>query len=51
MTDEVINELRKDIASKVVAISFGQRIADFVGDLMVGPNRFKLKYLEMTTIR
>ncbi len=45
-TDEVINELRKDIASKVVAmeeISFGQRIADLLGDLMSRPEPIQIK--------
>ncbi|MBX2943203.1 MAG: efflux RND transporter permease subunit [Cyclobacteriaceae bacterium] len=45
-TDEVINELRKEIESKVVAmeeISFGQRISDLLGDLMSTPSPIQIK--------
>ena len=45
-TDEVINELRKDIEANVVAmeeISFGQRISDLLGDLMSTPQPIQIK--------
>jgi len=45
-TDEVINELRKEIEGKVAAmeeISFGQRIADLLGDLMSTPQPIQIK--------
>ena len=45
-TDEVINELRKEIAMKVVAmeeISFGQRISDLLGDLTSTPSPIQIK--------
>ena len=45
-TDEVINELRKEIATKVVAmeeISFGQRISDLLGDLTSTPSPIQIK--------
>jgi len=45
-TDEVINELRKDIEAKVVAmeeISFGQRISDLLGDLISTPQPIQIK--------
>ena len=45
-TDEVISELRKDIEANVVAmeeISFGQRIADLLGDLMSTPQPIQIK--------
>lgn len=45
-TDEVISELRKEIAGKVVAmeeISFGQRISDLLGDLMSTPEPIQIK--------
>ena len=45
-TDEVINELRKEIEGKVVAmeeISFGQRISDLLGDLMSTPQPIQIK--------
>ncbi len=47
-TDEVINELRKEIEANVVAmeeISFGQRIADLLGDLMSTPQPIQIKIL------
>jgi CzcA family heavy metal efflux pump len=45
-TDEVINELRKEIEANVVAmeeISFGQRISDLLGDLMSTPQPIQIK--------
>jgi CzcA family heavy metal efflux pump len=45
-TDQVINELRKEIETKVVAmeeISFGQRISDLLGDLMSTPSPIQIK--------
>src|SRR6266850_30385 len=45
-TDQVINELRAEIATKVVAmeeISFGQRISDLLGDLMSTPSPIQIK--------
>lgn len=45
-TDEVISELRREIAGKVVAmeeISFGQRISDLLGDLMSTPQPIQIK--------
>jgi multidrug efflux pump subunit AcrB len=44
-TDEVINDLRRDIEAKVVAmdeISFGQRIADLLGDLLSTPEPIQI---------
>ncbi|MFM9839401.1 MAG: efflux RND transporter permease subunit [Cyclobacteriaceae bacterium] len=45
-TDEVINELRKEVEANVVAmeeISFGQRISDLLGDLMSTPQPIQIK--------
>ncbi len=45
-TDQVINELRKEIEANVVAmaeISFGQRISDLLGDLMSTPQPIQIK--------
>ena len=44
-TPEVINQLRKDISSKVPAmkIEFGQRISDLLGDLMSTPQPIEVK--------
>ncbi len=45
-TEQVINELRKEIEANVVAmeeISFGQRIADLLGDLMSTPQPIQIK--------
>lgn len=45
-TDEVINELRKEVEENVVAmeeISFGQRISDLLGDLMSTPQPIQIK--------
>lgn len=44
-TDEVINDLRKEIEANVVAmdeISFGQRIADLLGDLLSTPEPIQI---------
>lgn len=45
-TDQVISELRKEIEGNVAAmeeISFGQRIADLLGDLMSTPQPIQIK--------
>jgi len=45
-TDEVINDLRKELEANVVAmeeISFGQRIADLLGDLLSSPEPIQIK--------
>ena len=46
-TDQVISELRTEIAANVVAmeeISFGQRISDLLGDLMSTPQPIQIKF-------
>ena len=45
-TEEVINELRKEIEGTVTTmeeISFGQRISDLLGDLMSTPSPIQIK--------
>jgi cobalt-zinc-cadmium resistance protein CzcA len=45
-TEEVINELRKEIEANVTTmeeISFGQRISDLLGDLMSTPSPIQIK--------
>lgn len=45
-TEEVINELRTQISAQypVLHISFGQRIADLLGDLMSTPSPIEIKF-------
>ncbi len=45
-TDEVINELRREVVATVPVmeeISFGQRISDLLGDLMSSPSPIQIK--------